>query len=426
MNYSMDLLSKAAVKIEEIPPYEPMTEYNIFNVLKVNAKEVLMCRFLADLLNPEGAHGMGIFFLKSFLHDILKEYRMTDTLLAHTDVIREFIIDEERRIDIVIRNADFFIPIEVKIYAEEQKGQCYDYYCYKQTTLVYLTRFKNSPSEYSRKQKNGTEILPLETIHCVSWAYDISAWLNRLLPWINEPVKTNVMQYLDAIHVVANGEEQKLMEELTRTLQISPVYFKAGIELEKAVKSAKAELIRSVFEAFKQEMTAVARKYGLEPEREAWYHHYEKEAAKYYDSSTHVYPGLNYVVKRAKFQNENLQMWFRIEIADNLFAGFSLYDMSADKKGGGEKGCQVDHVEDAIQEAEQYLDRVVVRPANNWWIAWCYPNGRRQDGYYDNVPDFKHMNQCAIDLVNEERREEFVKKAVENFEKHLLKYLKNI
>lgn len=55
---------------------------------------------------------------------------MNDTLLTHTDVIKEYVIDNDHRIDIVIQNVRFFIPIEVKIYAGEQEGQCYDYYEY--------------------------------------------------------------------------------------------------------------------------------------------------------------------------------------------------------------------------------------------------------------------------------------------------------
>ena len=67
-----------------------------------------MCRFLTDLLNPEGTHGCGTLFLKYFLEDVLNIYQTSDTLLSHTDVIKEFVIDNELRIDIVIRNAFFY------------------------------------------------------------------------------------------------------------------------------------------------------------------------------------------------------------------------------------------------------------------------------------------------------------------------------
>ena len=35
------------------------TSYNLFSVLGIETKEVLICRVLADLLNPRGQHGMG-------------------------------------------------------------------------------------------------------------------------------------------------------------------------------------------------------------------------------------------------------------------------------------------------------------------------------------------------------------------------------
>ena len=41
-------------------------EYNIFSVLGIQAKEVLTCRFLADLMNPRGQHGQGGGFSEAF------------------------------------------------------------------------------------------------------------------------------------------------------------------------------------------------------------------------------------------------------------------------------------------------------------------------------------------------------------------------
>jgi hypothetical protein len=95
---------------KEFPPYVPLSDYNVFHILGISAKEVIMCRFLADLLNPEGQHGCGISFLKSFMHDVLNEYSMSDIQLARTEVAAEYVIDNERRIDIVIQNPRFFCP----------------------------------------------------------------------------------------------------------------------------------------------------------------------------------------------------------------------------------------------------------------------------------------------------------------------------
>ena len=37
-----------------------------FSVLQIQSKEVLICRMIADLLNPRGQHGAGAEYLKNF------------------------------------------------------------------------------------------------------------------------------------------------------------------------------------------------------------------------------------------------------------------------------------------------------------------------------------------------------------------------
>lgn len=430
MDYDRKLLSEVSANMQskELLPYVPLSKYNMFDILEVASKEVVMCRFLADLLNPEGAHGYGIFFLKSFLQKVLKEQRINDTLLTHTDVIKEFVIDYNRRIDIVIQNARFFIPIEVKIYAGEQEGQCYDYYEYakafdEETQIVYLTRFKNKPSEYSRKNINGTEILPEDKIKCISWQHDICGWLTELLVQLKEPVKSIVMQYIDTIHTIADGRGNKIMEKTVNVLHESVDYFHAGVQIEKSMKVAKLKLMQLVFQDFREEMDKIAPKYKLELEKEMnYYSYHEKYHEKFYDCYS-TYPGLNYVVKNARFEKSGLQMWFRIEVEHNLFAGFSLFDTEAKPQDESKKGYQVDCItKELINEAAQYLNDDIIMP-EGWWFTWCYSNGKRQVGDYADVPNFKEMNQCAICLVDKLQRKKFVKNAVKNFEEYLLQYL---
>ena len=192
-----ELLKKVYDTTQSIPVYHSKTSYNLFETLEISGKEVLMCRFLADLLNPEGSHGCGILFLKTFLEEVLQEKRMPDSLLSHTIVTKEYVIDKDRRIDLVIQNADFFIPMEVKIYAGEQEGQCFDYFEHaKNSKMVYLTRFGDTPSLYSRKQRGGSGILSLSQIQCISWSEDISGWLDRRLGSLPQPVEEAVQQYL--------------------------------------------------------------------------------------------------------------------------------------------------------------------------------------------------------------------------------------
>ena len=85
--------------------------YNIFKVLEVSDKEVIMCRFLADLINPNGEHNHGNFYLKMFLDEVLHFEENSDSEIEKLRVYKEYPINLERRIDIVIRSSNFFIPI---------------------------------------------------------------------------------------------------------------------------------------------------------------------------------------------------------------------------------------------------------------------------------------------------------------------------
>ena len=89
-------------------------------------------------------------------------------------VYKEYPIDEERRIDIVLTGNGRFIPVEVKIYAGEQQAQCCDYYQYavkrdKDTYVVYLTLHGTMPSKYSLESKDGSYMLDLSNVKTISF-----------------------------------------------------------------------------------------------------------------------------------------------------------------------------------------------------------------------------------------------------------------
>ena len=117
------------------------------------------------------------------------------------------------------------------------------------------------------------------------------------------------------------------------------------------------------------------------------------------------------MVKKAKFKKQSLQLWFRIEIEHDLFAGFCLFDKEAKAQDGAPIGCQVDHITDELtKEAAGYIKKEVILP-EDWWFGWCYPNGKRHCEEAE-VPDFKKMNPCAVSLVYETARREYVKRAL--------------
>lgn len=234
-----------------------------------------------------------------------------------------------------------------------------------------------------------------------------------------------IEQYMDAIHSVADERDEVIMEHTIEIIKESSDAFSAALEIEKAMKIAKLQLIREVFEEFELQMKPYCEKYGLKKESEAEYYVYdEKRQDKFYDCYS-TYPGLNYVVERADKFEDKIQLWFRIEFEHNLFAGFTLFDFSATRKDGNKVGYQVQEITPEMYAfAEQYLDRDIFISNNYWWLTFCYSNGIIEEGNYKDVPNFKEMNKCAISLINAETRKKYVQESLEKFDVLLLRKLK--
>ena len=102
-------------------------DFNIFKITGIQSDEVKMCRMLAEIIDPKGTHNTGLFFIRSFVKKVLY-LDIAEDELASARVYVEYHTGADRRIDIAIVTNKRFIPIEVKIYAEDQTRQCKDYY----------------------------------------------------------------------------------------------------------------------------------------------------------------------------------------------------------------------------------------------------------------------------------------------------------
>ena len=95
-------------------------DFNIFKITGIQSDEVKMCRMLAEIINPSGTNKKAMFFLKSFIEQVLEIKTMYEEELASAKVYTEYHTKTDRRIDIAIVTNKRFIPIEVKIYAKDQ------------------------------------------------------------------------------------------------------------------------------------------------------------------------------------------------------------------------------------------------------------------------------------------------------------------
>lgn len=204
--------------------------FNIFKVLGVSSSEVrLHSAFLAELLNPNGDHGLEDKFLKAFIEIVIgkKTNLDFDTKSAKTYV--EYNIGaisedykEGGRIDILIYDENGkSIIIENKIYAGDQPWQMYRYnrfaennYSTGNYTLLYLTLDGHQPSEKS----TGKE--PKFNFFCISYKEDILGWLSHcigvaaLFPAIRETISQYMFNLKILLNIMSDFSEKKFMKTL--------------------------------------------------------------------------------------------------------------------------------------------------------------------------------------------------------------------
>ena len=405
--------------------------YNIYQLLDITDKEIQMCRILADLLDPDGVHDEGIKYLKVFFDTVL-HIDLPDSVLRGAKVEREYPIINKRRIDIVIDYQGGFIPIEVKINAEDMKSQCYDYYHFARKTdpdtfVVYLTRNGCMPSAYSLTGEKGDR-LDEKYIHCISFEGDILSWLDKIKRIADENMVPMLEQFEGAVldFLYSEGESYKM--DLSEKILESSSNLRTAIAIADSLNFAKAELMKRLFQEFENQMEPLLKKYNLEPEMKSkWYHYKDMATEDYYAYKRNTtYPGLNYVISSVNLGG-GLSLWLRIEIEYRLLGSLCVFNYAANSDNGYEIGNQCDDISDALWKKLRGMILLPEEKSNDGWsIIWRFlPTGTDNPrGTNEKVPDFKVMNEAAIELADDDKRKEFVARSIKVIEEKLLSLIK--
>lgn len=207
MNATVDLLNKIICNLTNSSVFHTDdTTFNIFRVLGVQTKEVIICRFIAELLDPNGTHKMGKEPLAAFFETVLNE--KIPNGIENARIETEEPIDKERRVDIAIHIGNKVFPLEVKIWAGDQDAQLFDYYSYYKKKksidkIYYLTPYGWNPSQASVKSLDPAKV------KCISFVEDILSWLNHLTKTdMLGCVETSIQQFKEIINDMCKENQQ--------------------------------------------------------------------------------------------------------------------------------------------------------------------------------------------------------------------------
>ncbi len=246
--------------------------FNIFDVLGVSSSEVRThTAFLAELLNPNGSHGLGSFPLKTFV-SIINSSSLFEFDSESAKINREKfigIIDENYdnggQIDILIESGRNAIIIENKIYAGDQQKQLLRYHRYAKNryynfVLFYLTLDGHSPSSFSVEDDNeclkdgnnyfkisyGVHIIQLLDA-CIRESYD--------KPLIRE----TLVQYKNLIQELSHNDmDNKSKEDLLK------VMFEHVDSVTEIINYREEYLTKAITDYFIPQLKRLAEKYHLE------------------------------------------------------------------------------------------------------------------------------------------------------------------
>lgn len=204
--------------------------FNVFNTIGLWSEEVrLHSAFIAELLNPQGSHGLNHRFLQAFIEelnlnlpdDYINFQRCSQNIVERS--IGSVTETEGGRIDIIIEDGYHAIIIENKIYAGDQPHQLLRYHNYGKKKfpngyqLIYLTLDGHEASDNS---VDGESFV----YTTLSYAQNIIEWLNKCYAIADgKPlVQSVIKQYCELIKQITNTDMDTKYRDKLLSVLIDP------------------------------------------------------------------------------------------------------------------------------------------------------------------------------------------------------------
>lgn len=261
-----NLLKEVNSILKKYEEFEKLTgeKFNVFKILKIDRSELKHSAFLAELLDPNGSHGLGYEFLKHFVR-IFRVDNFSDDDCNNSKVTCEFPsqnISEDYssggRVDIMIVSGKNEIIIENKIDAGDGYRQLVRYKKdYPKASLIYLTLMGTRPTKHSV----GDLVEGLDYT-CNSYNKDIIEWLTicREKSVSHSMLRECISQYINLIKLLTHQSSNKMQDmDIQKLILESAESFNTAKNI-----SSQFQLIKkNIFDSCKREiLNAFQLKYG--------------------------------------------------------------------------------------------------------------------------------------------------------------------
>jgi hypothetical protein len=383
---------------------------NVIGLLGKGYDELSMCKILWFILNYKTDNCKP--FLSSFIANVLELSDITGTELNTAFAYREYYIPKTgRRIDLVIKTARRFIPIEAKIYSDEHDNQCCDYLSYARSldpnaSLFFLSIDGKLPDTAALSDDGEVA----RHTRGISW--------QQILEWLKEesendsPIQGVIEQYCKALAVLVNKEQKDFYMEIDKLIN-SPEEIKAAIVIEKVIEQKKERLLSDYIDGIRNSLKGDDR-FDLDPRLNEQLNNTER-ISSYYSFKKSTYPGLNYNLGSIGIDNYNKEFFLvlRFEIDYRAFAGFCVWYIESD---GTLKQLQrpdetiIETIKTRLYCPEQ------ISSGKDWWLYWQYAASNNQSEQ-EAGPNFKNPNDEYYELFDRDHLNTFIQESVDLLKK---------
>lgn len=259
------------------------TRFNIFHILGVSHYENTHSTILAELLNPEGTHGLHNSFLKLFLDINQIEGFDSRNALVRTEVA----VSEYGRIDILIESSNWAVIIENKFYAKDQPEQLKRYneyaigkYGVGNYMILYLTPDGRYASDDSGR---GVDY------RCISYKKTIIEWLGQCVGIaVHRPlVRETINQYINYLKQLTGQDMSTIVQSEIINLLSKAENIESVLQIPTYIEAVKDAIMTKMIQSVALECGV---KGGLRTDLKEREFYFYKESWK---EGTSIYFGLD-------------------------------------------------------------------------------------------------------------------------------------
>jgi hypothetical protein len=341
---------KSVKEVQKLYNHQLAFNFNSLNFLRPGENKY--SEILAFFLNPKEVHGQGNIFLKLFLKNVGLEDKVSDIDFVTVDCKCEHVIDDQRRIDILIRfgHNKFVIAIENKVWAIDQDKQLKDYNTYlnrefaENYCLLYLTPYIKNPSIESIETHSFKELQEKGLFKLIGYKKHIIVCVhNWVLHCQAERVRVFLLDFEQYLKKEFLG--QTFMDE-NKTIVEYVVKNSENIEIAFATFNAIEEIKIKLLYKLRSQIEAIANDNDLEA-------YVDKDLGRNYD-----YTRFSFYKKSWKYINISFQ--FGAKNANDFRYGLSL------KGAGGIDDIPISIPDELKKSVLQVFNIPQVK--GEWWL----------------------------------------------------------